>query len=126
MEEVAMRILMSLSTCILIICLGSAAGASMVDHSSTGVVAVSIQPESPYLILTASGEVWWVGEGFDRFADWDPPMAVSQISIWEGRLLVTTSGDVWVRGYSDWINLGQPGGQPVTPSTWGQIKAQQD
>lgn len=100
--------------------------ASIVDHSTSGIVAANSQS-----VLLDNGEIWhWATGIWHQREPEAVPVPVSQIKFWDNILFVTTSNELW--GFSvdsehgGWCNLGSPPSNPtaVQPSTWGQIKAQ--
>ena len=101
--------------------------ASIVDHGSTGIVAVSGSGQ----MLLDNGEVWFFHDGgpsWEHRSQYDLPVPISQVKFWWGeREFATVQNDVWYWDDSslDWVNFGTPPGYASARSTtWGQIKAE--
>lgn len=99
------------------------ASTAKADFGTSGTVVGFSQTSA----LTASGEVWLpqTDGTFQRIADRDPPVPVSQIKFYEHNYIVTISDDVWIylNSIDGWINLGVPGDVTnIEPTTWGQLK----
>ena len=103
---------------------------TMVDHSGTGIVAISTQRAGPAIdVLLDNGEQWshWMGAGWEHSASvYDTPVSPSGIKFWAYNLLVTNSNELWTLGGGVWTNYGAPptGSSLTEPTTWGKIKAE--
>jgi hypothetical protein len=100
--------------------------ASIVDHSTTGIVAVSGND-----VLLDNGEVWRNHAGttnplWSHLIEYDLPVPVSQVKFWDRPIcFYTTDNEIWYYDNGEWHNYGAPGGVMSTQSTtWGEIKAE--
>ena len=101
-------------------------GATIVDHSTTGIIA-SHREGSKVAVLLEDGTVW----GFDgtswHLSDDAPPVAPGEIKFYHGVYFVTYDNELWYKPpIGDWANHGTPPAGPTLtqPTTWGRIKAE--
>jgi hypothetical protein len=109
--------------------LGARCGcASIVDHSTTGIIA-----HSSSFVLLESGEIWRCEDSpfgtWTQYVECTPPVPVSQVKFWDPFHIVTQSDEVWwyfeSGEHSGWNSFGTPpGGVATQPTTWSRIKAE--
>ncbi len=99
---------------------------SVVGDYTTGVVAVSLADY--HRLLLDTGEVWrWDQTDFswEQLTDWSPPVPITQIKFWEGKMFISASDELWFCDAGVWQNIGTPPGLVATqPTAWGEIKAE--
>jgi hypothetical protein len=96
--------------------------AAYVDHSATGIVALSGN-----ILLLDSGDVYDLSDAWIPRPELTPPVPVSEIRYWGGYFLSTYSNEVWQYNVPEpsWINWGLPPGLVTTqPTMWGRIKGE--
>jgi len=106
--------------------------ASIVDHSTSGVVAL-LTGSSGRQVLLDNGELWNFAtpEGWNLLVSMGEPVAlplpVSQVKFMgDYQFLVDVNNNGWSRvGPTEWVNYGPPsGGVGAQSTTWGKIKAE--
>jgi hypothetical protein len=102
--------------------------ASIVDHSTTGIVAAYADEYDDWCwVLMDSGDVWrWnTISGWLHSTNYTVPVPVSEIKFWSFGIFVTTDNELWRGEGGVWQNIGSPPAGPTLtqPTTWSRIKA---
>jgi len=103
--------------------------ASIVDHSTTGIVADGFHSMYGYCVLLDNGEFWRAeisdSPGCIHLSVYDLPMPATQVKFWPAPThFYTLDSDLWVYNTGGWQYYGSPPGIGIQPTTWGQIKAE--
>ena len=107
--------------------LGAASiGASYVDHSASGIVALSSNDYDDFA-LDENGQVWklsgpggWVPTTIDPI-----PVLLSEVKLWDVDTIITYDNVAWcVIAGGHWQNTGPwPQASPAELKSWGTIKS---
>lgn len=107
------------------------AGSSYVDHSATGVIALSIPRAGEAEVLDEHGKIWQVSPSgwVENPPVYDLPVPVGDVKFWAATsthdyAVVTFDNHLW---YFDtaWTDAGPwPGATAVHARTWGAIRAE--
>jgi hypothetical protein len=100
--------------------------ASIVDRSTTGIVAAETRADGDTHVLLDNGEVWEWNKGNQQWSQQaSAPMPVSEIKFWHQLGLIDTDNQLWDEFGGEWFNRGTPPGHVSTQSvTWGDIKGE--
>jgi len=102
--------------------------ASIVDHSTTGIVAEGHSSLSGYCVLLDNGQVWRAelddSPGWIRLSTYDLPIPAMQVKFWPTPThFYTVNNELWIYGISGWQNYGPPPDTATRSTTWSDIKA---
>ena len=102
-------------------------GASYVDHSASGIVALSSNDYDDFA-LDENGQVWRLsGPGGWVPTPTDPiPVPLSEVKLWDVDTIVTFDNVAWcVVAGGHWQSIGPwPQASPVEARSWGAIKSE--